>query len=116
MRNSNISSLATTSWSQFRESACWRGLAEPGIAGANYSKYLHVAGWVTSDISIQREEGKREIAGYFFLFTWILFEPRLRNLRLSRAARAAMGMDSRKLFESSSSTRLETPEDNITDS
>ena len=63
-----------------------------------------------------REAGKGNTklqAIFSFLFTWILFEPKLRNLRLSSAARAAIGMDSRKLFDSSSSTRLETPEDNI---
>ena len=62
----------------------------------------------------EARQEKHKIPGYFFyLFTWILFEPKLRNLRLSSEARAAMGMDSRKLFDSSSSTRLETPEHNI---
>ena len=76
------------------------------MAGSNYSKYLQRAG-VTSQISIGRQGRERQN------LTWILFEPKLRNLRLSSEARAAIGMDSRKLFDSSSSTRLETPEDNI---
>ena len=42
--------------------------------------------------------------------TWILFDPRLRNLRLLRAARAAIGTLVRKLLDRSSSTRLTRPE------
>ena len=42
--------------------------------------------------------------------TWILFDPKLRNLRLLRAARAAIGTLVRKLFDRSSSTRLTRPE------
>ena len=40
------------------------------------------------------------------IFTWILFEPRLRNLRLLRSANAPTGIDDRKLYERSSSTRF----------
>ena len=63
----------------------------------------------------ERGKGHTKLQLVFFLslFTWILLEPKLRNLRLSSEARAAIGMDSRKLFDSSSSTRLETPEHNI---
>ena len=42
--------------------------------------------------------------------TWILFDPKLRNLRLLRAARAAIGTLVRKLLDKSSSTRLTRPE------
>ena len=42
--------------------------------------------------------------------TWILFDPKLRNFRLLRAARAAIGTLVRKLFDKSSSTRLTKPE------
>ena len=45
--------------------------------------------------------------------TFILFEPRLRNFKFFRDASAAIGMDSRKLFDNSNSTRLDTPK-NIT--
>ena len=40
------------------------------------------------------------------MFTVILFDARLRNLRLFKSLRAATGMDSMKLNERSSSTRL----------